>query len=60
MNDDNITFARLNDWLNSNLLTLNCNKTKHVQFAAKSASSEITVSYHNNATFCSLNVKFVV
>jgi hypothetical protein len=54
----NITYARLNDWLNSNLLTSIFNKTKHVQFAAKSISSEITVSYHNNAILCSLNVNF--
>jgi Notch-like protein len=49
IHDVNITFARLNDWLNSNLLTLNFYKTNHVKFAAKSTSSEITVSYHNNA-----------
>jgi hypothetical protein len=48
----NITFAWLNDWLNSNLLTLNFNKTKHIQFAAKSTSSEI------NFILSSLNVKF--
>jgi hypothetical protein len=59
MNDVNITFVRLNDWLNSSLLTLNFNNTKHVQFAAKSTSSEITVSYHNNAILSSLNVKFL-
>jgi hypothetical protein len=59
MNDVSITFAPLNDWLNSNWLILNFNKTKHVQFAAKSTSSEITVSYHNNAILSSLNVKFL-
>jgi hypothetical protein len=58
INDVNITFARLNDWLNSNVLTLNFNKTKDVQFATKSTSSEITVSYHNNVMLRSLNVKF--
>ena len=31
-NDVDISFAYLNDWFNSNLLTLNFNKTKHVQF----------------------------
>jgi hypothetical protein len=31
----------------------------HVKFAAKSTSSEITVSYHNNAILSSLNVKFL-
>jgi hypothetical protein len=41
------------------LLTLNFNKTKHVQFAVKSTSSEITVSYNNNAILSSLNVKFL-
>jgi hypothetical protein len=59
MNDVNITFARLNDWLNSNLLTFDFNKTKHVQFAAKSTSSEITVSYDNNAILSSLIAKFL-
>jgi hypothetical protein len=54
-----ITFAHLNDWLDSNLLTLNFNKTKHVQFVAKSCSSEITVSHHNNVILSSLNVKFL-
>jgi hypothetical protein len=55
----NITFSRLNDWLNANLLTLNFNKTEHVQFAAKSTSSEITITYHNNAILSSRNVKFL-
>jgi hypothetical protein len=59
INDVNIAFARLNDWHNLNLLTLNFIKTKHVQFAAKSTSTEITVSYLNNAILSSLNVKFV-
>jgi hypothetical protein len=36
-NDVNGYFAYLNDWFNSNLLTLNINKTKHVQFEAKSS-----------------------
>jgi hypothetical protein len=59
INDVNITLARLNDWLNLNLLTLNFNKTKHVLFATKSTSSEIIVSYHNNAILSSLNVTFL-
>lgn len=59
-NDVNIAFACLNDWFNSNLLTLNYNKTKHVQFAAKSSSNkETSVSYHNNTILSSTNVKFL-
>jgi hypothetical protein len=59
LSGNNITFSQPNDWLNSDLLTLNFNKTKHVQFATKSTSSEITVSDHNNAILNSLNVKFL-
>jgi hypothetical protein len=40
-------------------LTLNFNNTKHVQFAAKSTSSEITVIYHNSVILSSLNGKFL-
>jgi hypothetical protein len=39
----NGSFACVNDWFNSNLLTLNFNKTKHVQFEAKSSFNEISV-----------------
>jgi hypothetical protein len=46
-NDVNNSFARLNDWLDSNLLSLNFNKTKRVQFGAKPSTSEICVNYHN-------------
>jgi hypothetical protein len=47
-NDVNISFARLNEWFNKNLLTLNFSKTKHVQFVAKSSpNTETIVSYGN-------------
>jgi hypothetical protein len=51
--------SRLNDWLDSNLLSLNFNKTKHVQFGAKPSTSEISVNYHNKAILSSSNVKFL-
>jgi hypothetical protein len=59
-NEVSTSFARLNDWFNSNLLTLYLNKTKLVQFMAKPSSNSITsVSCHNNAILCSTDVKFL-
>jgi retron-type reverse transcriptase len=56
----NISFARLNDWFSSNLLTLNFNKTKHVQFVTNPRSnSKTSVSYCNNVILNSTNVKFL-
>jgi hypothetical protein len=58
--DVNISFACLNEWFNSNMLTLNFSKTKHVQFAAKSCpNTEITVNYCNNVIPNSTEVKFL-
>jgi hypothetical protein len=54
------SFARLNDWFNSKLLTLNFNKTKLVQFMAKPSSNSVTsVSYRNNAILSSTDLKFL-
>jgi hypothetical protein len=58
-NDVNGSFACLNDWFNSNLLTLNFNKTKHVQFEAKSSFNDILVSYQSNAIVSTTKVKFL-
>jgi hypothetical protein len=58
-NDVNNPFAHLNVWLDSNLLSLNFNKTKHVQFGAKPSTSEICVNYHNKAILSGTNVKFL-
>jgi hypothetical protein len=59
-NNVNITFACLNEWFNSNLLTLNFSKSKHVQSAAKSClNTEVMVNYHNNAIPNSTEVKFL-
>jgi hypothetical protein len=55
----NNSFACLNDWLDSNLLSLNFNKTKHVQFGAKPSTSEMCVNYHNKAILSGTNVKFL-
>jgi hypothetical protein len=47
-NEVKTSFACLNDWFNSNLLTLNFNRTKLVQFMAKPSSnsktSDITIT----------------
>jgi hypothetical protein len=54
------SFVHLNDWFNSNLLTLNFSKTKYVQFVTKSSFNSITsVTYHNNVILSSTNVKFL-
>jgi hypothetical protein len=46
-NDVKISFPGLNDWFSSNLLTLNFNKTNHVQFVTKPRSnSKTSVNYH--------------
>jgi hypothetical protein len=59
-NEVSTSFACLNVWFNSNLLTLNFNKTKLVQFVAKPSSNSVTsVSYHNNVILSSTNVKFL-
>jgi hypothetical protein len=59
-NEVSTSFARLNDWLNSILLTLNFNKTKLVQFMAKPISNSIiSVSYHTNVILSSTDVKFL-
>jgi hypothetical protein len=59
-NDVNISFACLNEWFNSNLLTLNFSKTKYVQYAAKSSpNTETIVSYGNNVIPNSNEVKFL-
>jgi hypothetical protein len=43
------SFSLLNDWLNTNLLTLNCDRTKQVQFVTKlTFNSGTSVRYHNN------------
>jgi hypothetical protein len=55
----NNSFARLSDWLDSNLLSLNFNKTKHVQFGAKLSTCEICVNYHNKAILGGTNAKFL-
>jgi hypothetical protein len=55
-----VSFACLHDWFNSNLLTLNFNKTKHVQFEAKSSCNDILVSYQNNAIVSTTKAKFFV
>jgi hypothetical protein len=59
-NDVNTSFALLNDWLNTNLLTLNSDKTKHVQFVTKPTfNNGISVRYHNNMISNSTNVKIL-
>jgi hypothetical protein len=58
-NGVDISFACLNDWFNSNLLTLNFNKSKLVQFTTKPSSNSVTsVNYHNNVILRSRNVNF--
>jgi hypothetical protein len=60
INEVNSSFAHLNAWFNSKLLTLNFNRTKHVPFVTKfSSNSEILVSYHNNAILSSSDVKLL-
>jgi hypothetical protein len=54
------SFAHLNDWFNSNVLTLNFNKIKLVQLMAKpSSNSERSGRYHNNAILSSTDVIFL-
>jgi hypothetical protein len=58
--DVNTSVALLDDWLNSNLLTLNFDKTKHVQFVTKSTfNSGTSVRYHNNMILNSTNVNIL-
>jgi hypothetical protein len=59
-NDVNIAFVRLNEWFNADLLTLNFDKTKHVQFSARSIPNNVVyVSYHNNFISNNTNTKFL-
>jgi hypothetical protein len=59
-NDVNTSFTLLNDGLNTNLLTLNSDKTKQVQFVTNPTfNSGTSVRYHNNTTSNSTNVKFL-
>jgi hypothetical protein len=58
-NDVNGSFACLNDWFNSNLLTLNFNRTKHVQYEATASFNGILVSYQNNVIVNTTKVKFL-
>jgi hypothetical protein len=58
-NDVNGPFAYLNDWFNSNVLTLNFDKTKLVQSEAKSSFNDILVSYQNNVIVNTTKVKFL-
>jgi hypothetical protein len=58
-NEVNNSFTYLNAWFISGL-TLNFNKTKHVQFVTMfSSNSETLVTYHNNAILSSSSAKFL-
>jgi hypothetical protein len=59
-NDVNIAFVRLNEWFNANLLTLNFDKTKHVQLSTRSTlNNVVSVSYNNNFISNNTNTKFL-
>jgi hypothetical protein len=56
----NTFFTLLNDWLNTNLLTLNVDRTKHVQFVTKPTFNNGTsVRYPNNMILNITNVRIL-
>ena len=58
--DVNTSFACLNEWFSTNRLTLNFNKTKHVQFEIKPRTNNVTsIQYSNNGILNSTNITFL-
>jgi hypothetical protein len=57
-NDLTLVFE-LNKWVNSNLLSLNYNKTQHVQFRTTNAlTAQIDISYKNRYIPSDTNTRF--
>jgi hypothetical protein len=59
-NDLTVVFEQLNTWFNSNLLSLNYNKTQHVQFRTINAlTTQIDISYKNRYIPSDTNTRFL-
>jgi hypothetical protein len=55
-----IYFRVINKWFNSNLLSLNLDKTYYIQFITKNKSLDnINIEYHNKMTIQANFVKFL-
>jgi hypothetical protein len=53
-------FSFINEWLNTNLLSINCNKTYLIQFTTKNKpKSHIKITYDNKQIKTISNIKFL-
>jgi hypothetical protein len=59
-NDHIFSFEQLNAWFNTNLLSLNYNKTQYVQFRVTiSLPTQVVISYKNKCIVSDTNTRFL-